>query len=135
MLLKEKITMKNGIIAIFCGALLCFGAAMSANAGQIDDTDSDSVPDVFDNCVFTPNGPGAATGQCDDQEDTRGAGFGNPCDGDFNDSGLVDGQDFTDMSTLFLFPGNAGDLNCSGLTDGQDFTAMFGRLFKVPGAL
>ena len=127
--------MKNGIIAIFCGALLCFGAAMSANAGTIDDTDMDDIPDVFDNCVFHPNGPGGASGDCNDQEDTRGAGFGNPCDGDLNDSGLVDGQDFTEMFALLFLPDNAGDLNCSGLTDGQDFTLMFGRLFKAPGTL
>lgn len=127
--------MKNRFIAIFCGAMLCFGAAMTASAGSIVDSDSDLIPDVFDNCPFHPNGPGGASGSCVDQEDTRGAGFGNPCDGDFNDSGLTDGVDFTLMFGLLFLPGNAGDLNCSGLTDGVDFTLMFDRLFKVPGTL
>lgn len=127
--------MRNRITAILCGAMLCFGAAMSANAGSIVDTDTDLIPDVFDNCPFHPNGPGGSTGSCSNQEDTDGNGFGNPCDGDLNNSGLTDGVDFTLMFGLLFQAGNAGDLNCSGLTDGVDFTLMFDRLFKVPGTL
>lgn len=127
--------MKNRLIAIFCGALLCMGTAMTASAGSIADGDTDRIPDVFDNCPFHPNGPSGSTGFCEDQEDTDDSGFGNPCDGDFNGSGLTDGVDFTLMFALLFLPDNAGDLNCSGLTDGVDFTLMFDRLFKVPGTL
>jgi hypothetical protein len=125
--------MKNGIIAILCAVLLSLGLAMTATAGSVADADSDGVPDAFDNCVDTPNGPSAQTGSCDSQEDTDSSGFGNPCDGDLDNSGLTDGVDFTLMFGLLFLPGNAGDLDCSGLTDGVDFTLMFGRLFKAPG--
>ncbi|MBW1883824.1 MAG: thrombospondin type 3 repeat-containing protein [Deltaproteobacteria bacterium] len=130
--------MKNGIITVSCVVLLSLGIAMTATAGTVVDTDSDGVPDSFDNCVFTPNGPLAQTGFCNSQEDADANGSGNPCDGDLDGNGIVDGRDFTRFFLLLyhIFPplSNAGDLDCSGMTDGIDFTLFFSRLFKVPGS-
>jgi hypothetical protein len=139
--LKEKKHMKNGIIAIFCAILLSFGVAMTASAGSVVDTDGDAVPDLFDNCRDgsngnpSANGPFAAVGACNtpEQLDTDGDGFGNPCDGDLNQSGLVDGSDTSIMFGLLFQAGNAGDLDCTGLTDGSDVSALFTLLFKNPG--
>ena len=71
------------------------------------DSDSDGVIDPLDNCLFIPNGPeqlrppGATTcttpvnGNCvGDQIDTDQDGFGNACDPDWDNSGLVGGADF-----------------------------------------
>jgi hypothetical protein len=139
--LKEKKHMKNGIIAIFCAILLSFGVAMTASAGAVPDTDGDFVPDLFDNCRDTSNGnpaangPGGGTGSCNTpvQLDTDGDGFGNPCDGDLDQSGLVDGSDTAVMFGLLFQAGNAGDLDCTGLTDGSDVATLFTLLFKNPG--
>lgn len=145
--------MKNGIMAFFCTILLSLGAAMTASAGSVIDTDGDAVPDLFDNCSGAspnafqasnpfPNGPFAATGSCDTpvQLDTDGDGYGNPCDGDFNNDVIpgVPGVyvDATDTLIFFseLFDFNAqSDLNCSGQTDASDLIAYFGLLFGMPG--
>ncbi|MGB5471915.1 MAG: hypothetical protein WBQ78_00375, partial [Gammaproteobacteria bacterium] len=45
------------------------------------DTDSDTVDDAIDNCTLVANA---------DQRDTNGDGFGNVCDADFNNNGIVD---------------------------------------------
>ncbi len=44
----------------------------------VDDQDDDGIPDVCDNCILAANA---------DQLDDDGDGFGNRCDGDFNQSG------------------------------------------------
>jgi hypothetical protein len=136
--LKEKKLMKYGIIAIFCAILLSFGVAMTASAGSVEDTDGDAVPDLFDNCRLLPNGPMAATGSCGTavQLDFDNDGYGDPCDGDFDQSGFVNGSDLTAMFALLFPVGSppyAGDLNCSGYTNGADFTLEFGLLFAPPG--
>jgi hypothetical protein len=133
--LKEKKLMKNGIIALFCAILLSFGVAMTASAGSVVDSDGDAVPDLFDNCRNTPNGPFGATGACGTpvQLDSDNDGYGNPCDGDLNQSGFTNGADFTTMFAFLFQSGNAGDLDCSGFTNGVDFTALFGLLFSAPG--
>jgi hypothetical protein len=133
--LKEKKHMKNGIIALFCAILLSFGVAMTASAGSVVDSDGDAVPDLFDNCRNTPNGPFGATGACGTpvQLDSDGDGYGNPCDGDIDQSGLTDGNDFLALFGLLFGSNNAGDFDCTGLTDGNDFLTMFGLLYTVPG--
>ena len=60
------------------------------------DSDSDSVPDVADNCLLVPNTDQAATNSSED-DNTALAGiqsYGNLCDGDINNDGVVDGFDF-----------------------------------------
>jgi hypothetical protein len=49
------------------------------------DSDADGVPDSCDNCTLEPNA---------DQADTNEDGYGNVCDPDFNDDGLVSIMDF-----------------------------------------
>ncbi len=113
-------------------SLLAFGFATSAYAGSVADSDSDLVPDVFDNCVNAPNGPGQAP---NNQVDTDADGFGNLCDGDFNNSGgNVDLNDFN------LFLGDFGnpatsqfDHDADGDTDLGDFTIFLGLFGGPPG--
>jgi hypothetical protein len=67
------------------------------------------------------------------QLDTDGDGIGNNCDGDFDNSNVVDGGDVNDMFGLLFGIGNEGDLDCSGLTDGGDVAKLYTLLFKTPG--
>jgi hypothetical protein len=127
--------MRTRIIAVVCSILLGFGAALVASAGSVVDTDGDAVPDLFDNCRNTPNGPFAAVGSCGTatQLDSDGDGYGNPCDGDLSNTGNVTGLDFTLMFGLLFIGPSAGDFDCSGLTNGADFTALFALLYTIPG--
>jgi hypothetical protein len=108
---------------------------MTASAGSVVDSDGDAVPDLFDNCRNTPNGPFGATGSCGTavQLDSDGDGYGNPCDGDLDGSGLADGNDVLSLFGLLFGSNNAGDFDCTGLTDGNDVLTMFGLLYTVPG--
>ncbi|NRA06693.1 MAG: hypothetical protein HRU02_00905, partial [Myxococcales bacterium] len=105
-----------------------FGQRLELQAGPIMDADGDGWTDASDNCVLIPN---AGTLGCDSDKD----GYGNACDGDFNNDGTSDGVDF---SPLFLADFASGaqsnnaagdpqgtDMNCDGLVDGVDFVDPF----------
>lgn len=94
-------------------------------ATQEQDTDNDGVPDSRDNCVLVKNA---------DQLDSDSDGYGNACDGDLNNDGLVNAQD------LALFRARFGervrgvaDFNGDGVVNAQDL-ALFRQMFGVqPG--
>jgi len=79
--------MTRRLIVLGSAVLLAFGLSFSAFAGSTTDGDSDGVPDGYDNCSATANGPSAGTGACNSQEDYDADGYGQPCDGDVDNSG------------------------------------------------
>ena len=100
-------------------------SATPASGGLATDSDGDGVPDRVDNCVDVPN---AGAASCDSDQD----GYGNACDGDFDNDGASDGTDFgaghflTDFVSGTESKNAAGamqgtDMNCDGSVDGQDF--------------
>ncbi len=124
--------MRLSLLAIASTAMLALGMiVLSANAGSIDDTDSDLIPDVFDNCSAVANGPGTA-GQCN-QVDADGDGFGNTCDGDFNNDNVVTGADFSILLAVFGTTDPVSDLNCDGVVTGGDFSAFLSLFGGAPG--
>jgi len=87
------------------------------------DSDGDGVEDSIDNCTHVSN---AGLAGCDSDRD----GYGNACDGDFDQSLSVGGEDFrpiflTDFEkgsmSPFLGVPNGTDMNCDGKVDGGDF--------------
>lgn len=92
------------------------------------DTDGDGVYDVLDNCRTIPN---AGSLDCDTDDD----GYGNVCDGDFNNDFVVNAVDFT---TRFLPDFKAGTdkapFDGTNMTCGQSqsfgFTQRFLPQFK-----
>ncbi len=120
--------MKTSLLASMVLALF-IGVPFAAFAGPAPDQDGDGQPNVIDNCSLVANYP---TPSCDTQQD----GFGNLCDGDFNEDLAVDGSDFGLFKTAFgagTDPGNGTDMNCDGAVDGADFTT-FKAKFGTPGA-
>ena len=131
---REHPVAPSDAASIKIGSLLVLGIALAgpAMAGSVADADSDGVPDAFDNCPNTPNGPDASTGACSMQEDSDGDGCGNPCDGDFDQDGNVLGSDFTLFLAAFGSPGfpfpNPADIDCDGNVLGTDFSAWLGLI-------
>lgn len=103
---------------ITLASILALGFAGIATAGNVSDTDSDLVPDAFDNCLTTANGPGeGGLNQLDGNLD----GYGNACDADYTNDGVVDGADFGPFISAFNTLDNTIDLTGDGIVDGADF--------------
>ena len=103
--------------------------------GQLPDADNDSVPDRADNCIAKPNGL-AGNNQLDADLD----GFGNSCDGDFNNYGVVGAPDFAIFIACFQHPNSPpaddptcaeSDMNGDGVVTSSDFS-LFVPLYGHP---
>lgn len=99
----------------------------SANPGgmfsylDLPDTDTDTVVSMCDNCTLAGNPA---------QTDTDADGYGNACDGDFNNNGVVDFQDANTFRAMIGSNDPNGDFNGNGVVDFQDantFRAMIGQ--------
>lgn len=101
------------------------GIRLVINLAPPADADGDGIPDTADNCRLVAN---------PDQRDTNGDLYGNLCDADFNNNGLVDSQDGA------LLKANFGattapdlDLNGNGIVDSQDGTILKSAFGQPPG--
>ncbi len=102
------------------------GAAVSGHAVLARDTDADLVFDFQDNCTLLDN---------PDQRDTDGDGYGNLCDADLNNDGIVN---IIDLGLLRLAFFSAGpdldaDFNGDGVVNVIDLGLMRTRFFQAPG--
>ena len=90
-----------------------------------EDADSDGVTDGVDNCTFVSN---------PDQRDTNDDGFGNICDPDLDDSGLVNLADLQIMRDNFFMTGDLDtDFDGDGFTNLSDLQVMRNYFFGPPG--
>lgn len=125
--------MKHGIFALTAAFLLAL--PMTAMAGPVcqdtSDTDNDGIQACGDSCLAINN---SGTNSCDTDLD----GYGNPCDGDFDNNLSTNANDFT---LLFLPRFLAGvdvtpvgaDMDCGGTVNANDFTLQFLPEFAAPG--
>jgi hypothetical protein len=83
-----------------------------------------------DDCSLVPN-----PDQCDTDRD----GYGNACDGDFDQNGRVDALDWSRLVRdrhAGVDSGRGTDMNCDGVVDGADFPALhppFASRGSAPG--
>ena len=97
---------------------------------ESDDNDGDGIPDRDDNCYEVEN-----PDQCDTSQD----GYGNACDADYNDDGVVGIPDFSWFRAHnFLSAGAPGfdpqvDFDCDGTVGVPDFNAFRHRLGRPVG--
>jgi bacillopeptidase F len=111
----------------------CDSCPVTANPFQ-EDGDFDGIGDGCDNCTLVANGPTIPDAGGNVQLDTDGDGYGNICDGDFNNNGIVDGADFSLLkSVLGSQTAPDQDLNGNGIVDGADFSALKANLGQLPG--
>jgi hypothetical protein len=99
------------------------GGTLTFAASSID-TDGDGVEDSVDNCKVEPNA---------DQRDTNGDGFGNICDPDLNNDGLVTVTDFLILRGVLNTADDDADLNGDSLVTVTDFLILRNYLNQPPG--
>lgn len=123
--------MKIGLTAAGIALAGITGLAFASFAGPAQDFDGDGVFNVLDNCSTIAN---AAPLDCDTDND----GYGNYCDGDFDQSGGVNATDFLqkflpDFAPPGLDKGTGTDMDCSGGVNATDFLQRFLPQFAPPG--
>ena len=98
--------------------------------GPAPDRDGDGIADSADNCLEVAN---------PDQADANGEGYGDACDADYNDDGVVSGSDIAVLAAAFgTRPGQPGwtaemDRNGNGVIDGSDVSYGSSRFGTAPG--
>ena len=90
----------------------------------IHDQDGDGVPDEIDNCILVPN---------PDQRDTDGDGYGNVCDADLNNDGIVNYKDLALFRQRFGTTDPDADLDGNGFVNFTDLAKFRQLFFKKPG--
>ena len=118
------------------GLLLCIVAfALSAGsfAGSIADTDSDGIPDSYDNRISDSNGPLTLTNQCTTNQDGDEDGYGNSCDFDFNNDGATGLDDLSSILVAIGLIDPVRDINCDGAVGLDDLSIVLTDIGQVPG--
>ena len=107
------------------------------------DCDDDGALNSDDNCRKVANGPSVPDAGGNSQLDADGDGFGNACDGDFDQDGFVGGPDFDVFLQCFgVTPGpgvgpaddptcEESDMDGNGLVDAAD-NELFLAVFNGP---
>ncbi len=96
----------------------------------VADLDTDGVPDDLDNCSEAEN---------PDQRDTDADGFGNRCDADLNNDGIVNFGDLAQLKAAWLSSPNDAhwnpnaDLNGDDLVNFGDLVMMKATFLEAPG--
>lgn len=99
----------------------------------LPDTDADGAYDQQDNCIDVPNGPMSSDAGGHSQLDGDGDRYGNACDADLNNTGLVTSIDISIMRSVINAADPVADLNGSGLVNSSDYLIARGSLNLAPG--
>ncbi|MEM7082456.1 MAG: PQQ-dependent sugar dehydrogenase [Pseudomonadota bacterium] len=118
--MTNSILRKGGFA--FAAAWLLMG---SAHAVVLDtDRDNDSINNAADNCSGVAN---------PDQTDADGDGYGNACDADFNNDGVINFIDYAQLTAGFLGTDPVLDLNNDGVVNFLDITLLTNSFLGAPG--
>ena len=105
----------------------------SSHYCNMGDIDADGVTDSADNCFLKPNGPLIPDAGGNVQRDTDGDGYGNICDPDFDNSGIVNAADLAYMKTRFFTTDADADLTGEGIVNAADLAILKTMFFGPPG--
>jgi hypothetical protein len=92
--------------------------------GRPADTDDDGIDDSDDNCTKLANA---------DQRDSNGDGYGNLCDPDLDNNGIVNFTDLGLLKTAFFTTSPDADFDGDGLVNFVDLGIMKSFFFLPPG--
>ncbi len=90
----------------------------------IADFDADGHLDPQDNCLLAANAP---------QRDTDADSYGNRCDADFNNDGVINFADVGAMKVVFFTANADADLNGDGAVNFADLGILKESVFGAPG--
>jgi subtilisin family serine protease len=102
------------------------GESVDANgcsASQLD-SENDGVADTEDNCILNANS---------DQRDTDMDGYGNICDPDFDNNGVVQAADLAYLKSKFFTADEDADLDGNGVVQAADLAILKNMFFQSPG--
>ena len=97
---------------------------------ELEDADVDGIDNVVDNCVLVLN---------PDQRDTDHDGWGNACDADLNNDGVVNFADLARMKSVFFKPSSYSDdaanadMNGDGVVNFADLAQLKSYFFLTQG--
>lgn len=101
------------------------GSTSEFSGPALDDSDADGIADTYDNCMLAPNAS---------QLDTDGDGYGNRCDGDLDDNGIVNFSDLAAFRLAFGTVNAEADFDGSGgIVNFTDLALMRVFFGKAPG--
>ncbi len=122
--MSTNYTLDDSIGVVAAGRSNSTNYALSAGFHSPPDDDGDTVRSFLDNCIFELNA---------DQRDTNSDGFGNVCDADLNNDGIVNAIDLG-LLRLVFFTGDAdADFNGDGIVNAIDLGVLKLRFFTAPG--
>jgi len=115
----------KAIVTEDSGSLRSASVTLPIGVDALGDPESDTIGNTFDNCTEVEN---------TDQRDTDWDGFGNTCDPDFNNNGIVDPSDFSRLKSRFgSTTAPDEDLNGNGIVDPSDFSRLKAFFGQPPG--
>jgi len=131
--MNEENDMKAGWMTLplaFVAALAFLFVVGTSGAGSDGDSDGDGVQDNMDNCSAVSNST-----QLDSDRD----GYGNHCDADLTNDGIVGGPDYSEL--LLTFGKSSGDSGYNGAADcngdevigGPDYSCLLVAFGSAPG--
>ncbi|MFK8029401.1 MAG: peptidoglycan DD-metalloendopeptidase family protein [Gammaproteobacteria bacterium] len=88
------------------------------------DSDGDAVFDHEDNCIARPNPA---------QQDSNGDGYGNACDADLNNDGVINFIDISAFAATFLTTDADADFNSDGVVNFLDLLVVQTMFLSPPG--
>jgi cysteine-rich repeat protein len=100
-----------------------------------EDADGDGIHDFVDTCRLVPN-PGQEdvdAGRDDDGSRPGTQHYGNACDADINQDGIVNVRDLAILKSAFFTTDPVADLNGDGVVNVSDLTILKSRFLKKPG--
>jgi glucose/arabinose dehydrogenase len=106
---------------MLCSALALLHAAIAL---ALVDSDGDGVVDQQDNCTHVPNA---------DQRDSNGDFYGNLCDADLTNDGMVNFGDMGQLKQRFFSTDPHADLNGDGRVNFTDLGMAKAAFFDPPG--
>lgn len=127
----------SACIELFCGDGVTSAGEQCDDANLIDgdgcssscqielpDSDGDGVTDDVDNCTLVANSA---------QIDSDADGFGNVCDADLNNDGVVNFIDLGIFRSVFFSNDADADFNGDGVVNFIDLAIIRGQFFQTPG--